>query len=218
MIKGAIFDMDGTLVANSPVHIRAFEIFCDRYGVRGWKEKLGQAFGMGTTTSCGSSCPGRGDPRERIGGAWRREGGRLPRNLRTRNRTHAGTGRPAGQAPRCGHTLRRRSSGCRANVDFVLEKCDIESFFDAKINGDMVTRCKPDPEIYLTAAAALGLAPAEWRSFSKTPRRATSRHGGPARAASSRWRPRTPAKCWPPKPTPTSSSATSATSPTSKHC
>ncbi|MFR4850278.1 HAD family hydrolase, partial [Alistipes finegoldii] len=46
-------------------------------------------------------------------------------------------------------------------VDFVLEKCDIESFFDAKINGDMVTRCKPDPEIYLTAAAALGLAPAE---------------------------------------------------------
>ena len=37
MIKGAIFDMDGTLVANSPVHIRAFEIFCDRYGVRGWK-------------------------------------------------------------------------------------------------------------------------------------------------------------------------------------
>ena len=39
--------MDGTLVANSPVHIRAFEIFCDRYGVRGWKEKLGQAFGMG---------------------------------------------------------------------------------------------------------------------------------------------------------------------------
>ena len=47
MIKGAIFDMDGTLVANSPVHIRAFEIFCDRYGVRGWKEKLGGAFGMG---------------------------------------------------------------------------------------------------------------------------------------------------------------------------
>ena len=47
MIKGAIFDMDGTLVANSPVHIRAFEIFCDRYGVRGWKEKLGGAFGRG---------------------------------------------------------------------------------------------------------------------------------------------------------------------------
>ena len=43
MIKGAIFDMDGTLVDNTPVHIRAFEIFCERYGIRDWKEKLGQA-------------------------------------------------------------------------------------------------------------------------------------------------------------------------------
>ena len=59
MIKGAIFDMDGTLVANSPVHIRAFEIFCDRYGVRGWKEKLGGLSAGATTTSCGSSCPKR---------------------------------------------------------------------------------------------------------------------------------------------------------------
>lgn len=51
MIKGAIFDMDGTLVDNTPVHIRAFEIFCERYGIRDWKEKLGQAYGMATTTS-----------------------------------------------------------------------------------------------------------------------------------------------------------------------
>ena len=32
---------------------------------------------------------------------------------------------------------------------------------DARISGDTVTRCKPDPEIYLTAAAALGMAPAD---------------------------------------------------------
>ena len=39
--------MDGVLVNNTPVHIRAFEIFCDRYGVRDWKAKLGNAYGMG---------------------------------------------------------------------------------------------------------------------------------------------------------------------------
>ena len=33
MKKAALFDMDGTLVDNSPVHVRAFEIFCARYGV-----------------------------------------------------------------------------------------------------------------------------------------------------------------------------------------
>ena len=47
MIRAALFDMDGTLVANSPVHIRAFEIFCDRYGVRDWRQKLRNAFGRG---------------------------------------------------------------------------------------------------------------------------------------------------------------------------
>ena len=39
--------MDGTLVDNSAVHVRAFEIFCERYGVHDWQEKLAQAFGMG---------------------------------------------------------------------------------------------------------------------------------------------------------------------------
>ncbi len=67
--------MDGTLVDNSAVHIQAFEIFCARYGVRDWREKLSQAFGMG--------------------------------------------------------------------------------------NDDIMRRIKPDPEIYLTAAAALELTPAE---------------------------------------------------------
>jgi HAD superfamily hydrolase (TIGR01509 family) len=49
------------------------------------------------------------------------------------------------------------SSGYRANVDFVLDKCHIERYFEAAVAGDEVTRCKPDPEIYLTAASKLGL-------------------------------------------------------------
>lgn len=48
MKKAALFDMDGTLVDNSPVHVRAFEIFCARYGVTDWKEKLADSFGMGS--------------------------------------------------------------------------------------------------------------------------------------------------------------------------
>ena len=47
MIKAAIFDMDGTLVDNTSAHIRAFELFCARYGVEEWRRKLDSAFGMG---------------------------------------------------------------------------------------------------------------------------------------------------------------------------
>ena len=47
MIEAAIFDMDGTLVDNTAYHVRAFELFCERYGVRDWREKLATAFGKG---------------------------------------------------------------------------------------------------------------------------------------------------------------------------
>ena len=61
------------------------------------------------------------------------------------------------------------SSGCKTNVDFVLDSCAIRPYFDAAISGDMVSRCKPDPEIYLTAAAALGLTAAECVVFEDAP-------------------------------------------------
>lgn len=57
------------------------------------------------------------------------------------------------------------SSGPKVNVDFVLEKCAIEPYFEVRISGDMVTRCKPDPEIFLTAASHLGIAPEDCLVF-----------------------------------------------------
>lgn len=161
MIKGAIFDMDGTLVANSPVHIRAFEIFCDRYGVRDWKEKLGQAFGMGNDDILRLIMP-QEVIREKGLAALADEKEAIYREIYAPEiEPMPGLVALLGMLREAGIRCAVGSSGCRANVDFVLEKCGIESFFEAKINGDMVTRCKPDPEIYLAAAAALGLEPAE---------------------------------------------------------
>ena len=47
MIRGVLFDMDGVLVNNTQAHVKAFEIFCERYGVEDWQHKLQTAFGMG---------------------------------------------------------------------------------------------------------------------------------------------------------------------------
>ena len=161
MIKGAIFDMDGTLVDNSPVHIRAFEIFCDRYGVKGWKEKLGQAFGMGNDDILQLIMPeevirekGLAALAEEKEAIYRKiyapEIVPMPGLVDLLERL-----RPAGIRCAVG------SSGYKPNVDFVLEKCKIGPYFDIRISGDMVSHCKPDPEIYLKAAAELGLEPAE---------------------------------------------------------
>lgn len=161
MKKAALFDMDGTLVDNTLAHMRAFEIFCARYGVTGWKEKLSQAFGMGNDDIMRLIMPAE-LIRERGLASLAEEKEAIYREI------YAPEIRPVKGLVSLLESLRAAgvrcavgSSGCRANVDFVLEKCRIGEFFDARISGDRVTRCKPDPEIYLTAAAALGMAPAE---------------------------------------------------------
>ena len=161
MKKAALFDMDGTLVDNTLAHMRAFEIFCARYGVTGWKEKLSQAFGMGNDDIMRLIMPAE-LIRERGLASLAEEKEAIYREI------YAPEIRPVKGLVPLLESLRAAgvrcavgSSGCRANVDFVLEKCRIGEFFDARISGDRVTRCKPDPEIYLTAAAALGMAPAD---------------------------------------------------------
>lgn len=164
-LRGAIFDMDGTLVDNSAVHVRAFEIFCTRYGVTDWQQKLQNAFGMGSDDimrmilpeevirECGLQA--LADEKEAIYREIYAPEIRPVEGLRTLLERLRAAG------IRCAVG----SSGCKQNVDFVLEKCGIGEFFDVKIAGDMVTHCKPDPEIYLKAAAELGLTTAECAIF-----------------------------------------------------
>lgn len=45
------------------------------------------------------------------------------------------------------------------NVDFVLEHIPIRNYFSAIVDASQVTHGKPHPEIFLTAAEKLGLAP-----------------------------------------------------------
>lgn len=47
------------------------------------------------------------------------------------------------------------------NSAYILEKLRLTAFFDAIIDGKSVAKAKPDPEVFLTGARALGLAAAE---------------------------------------------------------
>jgi beta-phosphoglucomutase len=51
------------------------------------------------------------------------------------------------------------TSAPRANVDFTLEKTGTTRYFTTILDESFVTRGKPDPEIYLKTAAALGYMP-----------------------------------------------------------
>ncbi len=47
------------------------------------------------------------------------------------------------------------------NLDFVVDQLDLRPYFDALLNESMVTRPKPDPEIYQQAMAVIGTTPAD---------------------------------------------------------
>lgn len=52
------------------------------------------------------------------------------------------------------------SSSLRGMIDGHLAAAGLAGRFDAILSGEMVSRSKPDPEIFLKAAAALGVPPA----------------------------------------------------------
>jgi beta-phosphoglucomutase len=53
------------------------------------------------------------------------------------------------------------SSAPRANVETVLEALALGAYFDAIVSAEDVRNGKPDPEVFLTAAAKLGARPSQ---------------------------------------------------------
>ena len=45
------------------------------------------------------------------------------------------------------------------NTPFILERIGLGQYFDAIADGNCITRSKPDPEVFLKAAAFIGLEP-----------------------------------------------------------
>lgn len=157
--------MDGVLVNNTQAHVKAFEIFCERYGVEDWQHKLQSAFGMGNDDIMRLILPEE-IIREKGMKALGKEKEAIYREV------YAPEIRPVRGLVELLEELRRRgipcavgSSGCRENVDFVLSNCGIADYFSCIVSGDRVTRCKPDPEIYLLAAEGLHLPSVECLVF-----------------------------------------------------
>lgn len=166
MIKGVIFDMDGVLVNNMSVHFRAFAAMAERYNLTAEQGvDFSHLNGRGNDDIINALFPPHIVAEKGVE-ALAQEKEALYREI------YAPTIAPVAGLRELLQGLRERglrcavgSSGPRVNVDFVLEKCDIEPFFEVRISGDMVTRCKPDPEIFLTAASKLGLQPEECLVF-----------------------------------------------------
>ncbi len=70
----------------------------------------------------------------------------------------------------------------RERTDLYLKQVGVHHYFDAFVCGDMVTKGKPDPEIYLTASRALGLAPEDCMALEDSPNGIRSAHAAGCKA------------------------------------
>ncbi|MFR9556898.1 MAG: HAD family phosphatase [Rikenellaceae bacterium] len=161
MIKGVLFDMDGVLVDNMDIHIAAFDKFCTSYGADEVGDRLIACAGMGNEEIMHIMLPKEVIEEKGID-ALSVEKEAVYREI------YAPTIKPVAGLIDLLKELKAQgvkcaigSSGCRENVEFVVEKCGLVEYFDAYVYSDLVTRCKPDPEIYLTAAKLLGIEPSE---------------------------------------------------------
>ncbi|MFI3314164.1 MAG: HAD family phosphatase [Rikenellaceae bacterium] len=160
MKKAVIFDMDGVLVDNADVHVEAFEMFCKSKNVDISGEKLRSYFGMGNEDIF-RELWGSDLTIEQINDfAAQKEA--IYREI------YAHTIKPVEglveimkAIKASGAKIAIGSSGITANVQFVIEKCGLSPYIDAIANGDMITKAKPDPEVFLLAARLLDIEPTE---------------------------------------------------------
>lgn len=166
MIKGVIFDMDGVLVNNMNIHFEAFAEMGRRYNISAPENMdFGSLNGRGNEDIMRALFPAH------IVETYGLETLSQEKEALYRQIFEATIAPVEGlvalleEFEAAGILCAVGSSGPRDNVDFVLNRCGIERFFSARISGDMVSKCKPDPEIFLTAASKLGLAPEECLVF-----------------------------------------------------
>ena len=154
--------MDGVLVDNMRIHAEAFDVFYERHGITDRKDVRKELSGLGNDEIM--QCLFTPERLAELGGwqALSDEKEAIYRELYApRTRPAAGLLDFLEALRRSGIVCAVGSSADMRNIRFVFEKCGLASYFQAVVSSEQVTRCKPDPEIYLKAAEALRLRPDE---------------------------------------------------------
>lgn len=149
--------MDGVLVDNMKIHMEAFAELSRRHGVDVDIAHVLSLAGKGNAELFGEVFPR--ETVERVGvAALGREKEAIYREL------YAPRLAPTGgliafldELRSAGVKMAVGTSAPTANLDFVFDGLGLRPYFDAVVNADMVTRCKPDPEIYLRGLQELDL-------------------------------------------------------------
>lgn len=158
MKPALIFDMDGVIVANNPFHKQAWDTFCKTHGHHLSEEELRQSIYGKTNHDVLTFLFGQLTEAEIKLYADQKEA--LYRELFLPHLAPvAGLMEFLPLASQQFEKLAIATSAPPSNIDFILDHLHIRPCFSLIIDETMVSRGKPDPEVYLITAKRLGILP-----------------------------------------------------------
>jgi beta-phosphoglucomutase-like phosphatase (HAD superfamily) len=173
VVRAFIFDMDGLLVETESIHVRAFEEFMRRKGLKPAPDYAATLVGLPVADNIEKMKRDFGFAGDTAALARERNALYLEIIAATDIEPLPGVGEAFEFALR--HGLRKAvcSSSEQAQLDAILPRMLValgkseqpREYFDAVVSGDGIERLKPAPDIYLRCAAALGFAPGECLAF-----------------------------------------------------
>ncbi|MGC3947433.1 MAG: HAD family phosphatase [Chryseolinea sp.] len=157
MAYGFIFDMDGVLIDSNPTHTIALRQFCREHGFELTEQQLREKIYGRTNRDWLRNL--FGDLPDETVRRYADEKEALFRKIYTDIKPLEGLLPFLKKMDQDAIPRAIATSAPRANVDFTIEHTGIGPFFQTILDDSFVTIGKPNPEIYLKSAAALGIDP-----------------------------------------------------------
>ncbi len=159
--KAVVFDMDGVIFDSERLVIACWKVIADKYEVPNIEEICRECLGVNATETRQKFLNhyGQDFPYDAYKSEMSKlyhdkyDGGRLP--------VKKGVAELLQYLKEAGVKVALASSTRRVVVEQELTDAGIIKYFDVVIGGDMVTRSKPEPDIFLKACEELGVLPEE---------------------------------------------------------
>jgi HAD superfamily hydrolase (TIGR01509 family) len=155
---GVIFDVDGVLVDSYRAHLKSWQRAAATYGLTMSEDDFARTFGRKSVDIINHLWPGRFD----LAGAMTFDAGKeaaFREIMRVEFPEMPGASELIAALHAAGFAMAIGSSGPPENVELVRKTLRNGSMITAAVNGFEVKVGKPDPEVFLTAGAKLGLPP-----------------------------------------------------------
>jgi beta-phosphoglucomutase family hydrolase len=165
MIKGLIFDCDGTLADTMPLHWRAWQAIAARHRIEFPIDRFYSLGGVPSRDILKMLSAEQGLALDHLAVAREKEAEYLPliAQVEPINAVVGIARENFGKIP-----MAVASGGTTKGIEQVLEHLGIRSLFQAVVTSEMVKNQKPAPDIFLEAARKLGVPPHACRAYEDT--------------------------------------------------